>query len=86
MESEFKDLLLEFGTIMDVLGDTDDLPTRRAMLSEANAALSRARTVWQNEMKALRSGLESLREAHARTARLDAGRHDASTMFQFSAG
>jgi hypothetical protein len=67
---------------MDALDDTDDLQARRRILTEANRVLSMARAMWQDEMKMLRSGIESLRDARAQTMRLAVRKHDVVMMSQ----
>ena len=82
MESEFSNLLLDFGTIMDALGATGEVATRRAMLHEANAVLSKARAAWQSEMKLLRVGIQNLHDARMETMKLATQTHETELISQ----
>jgi hypothetical protein len=43
MDSDFKNLLFDFGIIMDTLRTANDVGVRRALLADANKVLSAAR-------------------------------------------
>jgi hypothetical protein len=63
MDLGFDDLMLEFETIFEAAINESHLPARRILLAEASMTLSRARDIWQDELKRLRTTAESLRDA-----------------------
>ena len=68
MKLEFADLILEFETIFEAANNQDDLPSRRILLAEASMTLAKARNIWQDEMRMLRSRAEILRDARVTLA------------------
>ena len=82
MDLGFDDLMLEFDTIFEAATNESDLPARRILLAEASMTLSKARDIWQDELKRLRITAESLRDARVDLTASEGDSHHARPAFR----